>query len=98
MPPEDVVYVQPRSRVPHPAPPSRHLATMPLSVRDVHHLRLTHPKVKLRAAASEQKITVKHAALRAVLIHQAEHQSIEAVRPGASRDDYDQHKGIERLG
>src|SRR6202040_3968037 len=27
----------------------------------------------------------------------AEDQSIEAVRPGAGRDDYDQHKGIKRL-
>src|SRR5499433_2790298 len=33
-PPGDVVYVEPRSRVPHPAPPSRHLATMPLGGRD----------------------------------------------------------------
>src|SRR5215813_2068444 len=34
VPPGDVVYVEPRSRVPHPAPPSRHLATMPLGGRD----------------------------------------------------------------
>src|SRR5215813_10906288 len=37
-PPGDVVYVEPRSRVPHPAPPSRHLATMPLGGRDAYHL------------------------------------------------------------
>jgi Primase C terminal 2 (PriCT-2) len=30
---------------------------------------------------------------REVLIHQAQDQGIEAVRPGAGRDDYNQHKG-----
>src|ERR1700722_3540106 len=47
-----------------------------------------------RAAASEQ-ITGEHAVLRDVLVHQAQDQGIEAVRPGAGRDDYDQHKGIK---
>ena len=34
---------------------------------------------------------------RDVLIHQTQDQGIEAVRPGAGRDDYDQHKSIKRL-
>ena len=34
---------------------------------------------------------------RGVLIHQAQDQGIEAVRPGAGRDHYYQHKGIKRL-
>jgi len=38
VPPEEATYVEPPSRVPHPAPPSRHLATMPLSGRDVYNL------------------------------------------------------------
>ena len=32
-----------------------------------------------------------------VLIHQTQDQGIEAVGPGAGRDDYDQHKSIKRL-
>lgn len=35
---------------------------------------------------------------RGVLIYQSQDHGIEAVRPGAGRDDYDQHEGIKRLG
>ena len=38
VPPGDVTCVASRSRVPHPAPPSRHLATMPLGGRDGYNL------------------------------------------------------------
>ena len=44
-----------------------------------------------------KKIIGEGAASHDVLIHQAQDQGIEAVRPGAGRDDYDQHKGIKRL-
>jgi hypothetical protein len=44
-----------------------------------------------------KKITGDDAVSRAVLIHQVQDQGIEAVRPGAARDDYDQHKGVKRL-
>jgi hypothetical protein len=42
-------------------------------------------------------MTGEDAASRDVLIHQTQDQGIEAVRPGAGRDDHDQHKGIKRL-
>jgi hypothetical protein len=32
-----------------------------------------------------------------VFIHQTQDQGIEAIGPGAGRDDYDQHKSIKRL-
>ncbi len=44
-----------------------------------------------------KKITGEDAVSRDVLIHQTQDQGIEAVRAGADRDDYDQHKGIKRL-
>jgi hypothetical protein len=44
-----------------------------------------------------KKISGKNAVSRDVLIHQTQDQGVEAVWPGAGRDDYDQHKGIERL-
>jgi hypothetical protein len=40
---------------------------------------------------------MEDAVLRGVLIYQTQDQGIEAVRPRAGRDDYDQHKGIKRL-
>ena len=43
------------------------------------------------------KITGEDPVSRAVLIHQTQDQGIEAARPGAGRDDYDQHKSIKRL-
>src|SRR5215475_3432336 len=42
-PPGDVTCVASRSRVPHPAPPSRHLMRMPLGGRDGHNLGLISP-------------------------------------------------------
>ena len=42
-------------------------------------------------------IAGEDAVSRDVLIHQAEDQGIKAVRPGAGRDDHNQHKGIKRL-
>ena len=44
-----------------------------------------------------ERVTGEDAVSRDVLIHQTQDQGIEAVRPGAGRDDYDQHKGIKRL-
>ena len=44
-----------------------------------------------------KKITGEDAVSHEVLIHQAKYQGIEAVRPGAGRDDYNQHEGIKRL-
>jgi phosphate:Na+ symporter len=38
-----------------------------------------------------------HPVSRGVLIHQTQDQGIEAVWPGAGREDYDQHKSIKRL-
>ena len=35
---------------------------------------------------------------RGVLVHQTQDEGIEAIRPGARRDDHDQHKSIKRLG
>ena len=40
---------------------------------------------------------MEDAVLRGVLIYQTQDQGIEAVKPRAGRDDYDQHKGIKHL-
>ena len=43
-------------------------------------------------------VTDEDAVSRDVLIHQIQDQGIEAVRPGAGRNNDDQHEGIEDLG
>ena len=40
----------------------------------------------------------RHQNSRDALVDQAQDQGIEAVRPGAGRDDHDQHEGIKDLG
>jgi hypothetical protein len=47
--------------------------------------------------ADKLSLSGENAVSRNVLIHQTQDQGVEAVRPGAGRDDYDQHKGIKRL-
>jgi hypothetical protein len=44
-----------------------------------------------------KNLTGEDAVSRDVLIHQTQDQGIKAVRAGAGRDDYDQHKRIKRL-
>ena len=54
---------------------------------------LRHRKKK----GQRKKIGDENAVLRNVLIHQTQDQGVKAVRAGAGRDNYDQHKGIKRL-
>jgi hypothetical protein len=54
-------------------------------------------QLRHRKKITDRKINGKEAVSRDVLIHQTQDQGIEAIRPGAGRDDHDQHKGIKCL-
>ena len=70
--------------------------------RDNHGGPLMMAAVCRPGAASENgktsgETTGEGAVSRDGFIHQSQDQGIDAVRPGAGRDDEDQHKGIKRL-
>jgi hypothetical protein len=64
--------------------------------------RVHHSRICVLMPISNRRVTSSTSgegvALRDVLVHDTQDHGIEAVRSGAGRDDYDQHKGIKRLG